>query len=73
MPRPTRTALHHSALTVTDVVRAADRPCTQSPMNDRPYGSVLVCRDPDNIQLEMFAHPSPQPPPSSQVVNGDAP
>ena len=39
------------------VVRAsgADRPCTQSPIVDRPYGSVLVFRDPDNIQLEMFA------------------
>jgi glyoxylase I family protein len=37
---------------------AADRPCTQSPINDRPYGSVLVFRDPDNIQLEMFAPPS---------------
>ncbi len=37
---------------------AADRPCTQSPIVDRPYGSVLVFRDPDNIQLEMFAPPS---------------
>jgi glyoxylase I family protein len=37
---------------------SADRPCTQSPINDRPYGSVLVFRDPDNIQLEMFAPPS---------------
>ncbi|GAC1473558.1 MAG: VOC family protein [Chloroflexota bacterium] len=34
---------------------AANRPCTQSPITDRPYGSVLVFRDPDNIQLEMFA------------------
>ncbi|GAC1324540.1 MAG: VOC family protein [Chloroflexota bacterium] len=34
---------------------AADAPCTQSPIADRPYGSVLVFRDPDNIQLEMFA------------------
>jgi len=33
----------------------ADRPCTQSPITDRPYGSVLVFRDPDNLQLEMFA------------------
>jgi hypothetical protein len=23
-----------------------------------PYGSVLVFRDPDNIQLELFAPPS---------------
>jgi catechol 2,3-dioxygenase-like lactoylglutathione lyase family enzyme len=36
---------------------AADRPCTQSPIRDRPYGSVLVFRDPDNIQLEFFAQP----------------
>jgi glyoxylase I family protein len=33
----------------------ADRPCTQSPITDRTYGSVLVFRDPNNIQLEMFA------------------
>jgi glyoxylase I family protein len=38
---------------------AADRPLTQSPIADRPYGSVLVFRDPDNIQLEMFAPPAP--------------
>jgi glyoxylase I family protein len=31
----------------------ADRPCTQSPIADEPYGSVLVFRDPDNIQLEL--------------------
>ncbi len=37
---------------------AADRPRTQSPIADRPYGSVLVFRDPDNIQLEMFAPPA---------------
>jgi glyoxylase I family protein len=44
------------------VARAAtaDRPCTQSPIVDRPYGSVLVFRDPDNIQLEMFAPPTGQ-------------
>jgi glyoxylase I family protein len=36
----------------------AAEPCTQSPIVDRPYGSVLVFRDPDNIQLEMFAPPS---------------
>ena len=38
---------------------AADRPLTQSPIVDEPYGSVLVFRDPDNIQLELFAPPSP--------------
>jgi glyoxylase I family protein len=36
---------------------AADRPLTQSPIADEPYGSVLVFRDPDNIQLEFFAPP----------------
>jgi glyoxylase I family protein len=38
--------------------RAADRPLTQSPIADEPYGSVLVFRDPDNIQLELVAPPS---------------
>jgi glyoxylase I family protein len=39
------------------VVRAdtADKPLTQSPVTDAPYGSVLVFRDPDNIQLEIFS------------------
>jgi glyoxylase I family protein len=37
---------------------AADRPLTQSPIADVPYASVLVFRDPDNIQLELFAPPS---------------
>jgi glyoxylase I family protein len=37
----------------------ADRPLTQSAIVDEPYGSVLVFRDPDNIQLELFS-PSPQ-------------
>ena len=42
------------------VVRAdvAGTPLTQSPISDEPYGSVLVFRDPDNIQLEVFAPPS---------------
>ena len=41
------------------VVRAgrADKPLTRSPISDQPYGSVLVFRDPDNIQLELFAPP----------------
>jgi glyoxylase I family protein len=34
---------------------AADRPLTQSPIVDESYGSVLVFRDPDNIQLELCA------------------
>ena len=33
----------------------ADKPRTQSPIVDAPYGSVLVFRDPDNIQLELFS------------------
>ena len=42
------------------MVRAerADKPLTQSPISDQPYGSVLVFRDPDNIQLELFAPPA---------------
>jgi glyoxylase I family protein len=36
----------------------ADKPLTQSPISDEPYGSVLVFRDPDNIQLELFAPPA---------------
>ena len=42
------------------VVRAtaADKPLTQSPIADEPYGSVLVFRDPDNIQLELFSPPA---------------
>jgi glyoxylase I family protein len=39
---------------------AADRPLTQSPIADEPYGSVLVFRDLDNIQLELFAPPEGQ-------------
>ena len=37
---------------------AADRPRTQSPIADEPYGSVLVFRDPDNIQLELSSMPT---------------
>ena len=36
----------------------ADKPLTQAPIADEAYGSVLVFRDPDNIQLEIFAPPS---------------
>ncbi len=42
-------------------VMRADRtgkPLTQSPIADEPYGSVLVFRDPDNNQLELFAPPA---------------
>ena len=48
-------------LEANGVARAprADRPLTQSPIVDRPYGSVLTFRDPDNIQLELIAPPGP--------------
>jgi glyoxylase I family protein len=36
---------------------AADRPLTQSPIADEFYGSILVFRDADNIQLELYAPP----------------
>lgn len=36
----------------------ADKPLTQSPIADEAYGSVLVFRDPDNIQLEFFTPPA---------------
>jgi len=39
-------------------VEVADKPLTQSPIADEPYGCVLVFRDPDNIQLELFFDPS---------------
>lgn len=38
-------------------VDVANRPLTQSPIADEPYGSVLVFRDPDNVQLEFFSAP----------------
>ena len=49
-----------SHLVVNGVARVevADRPLTQSPISDEAYGSVLVFRDPDNIQLELFSEPS---------------
>ena len=46
--------LQAHGVAATDV---ADSPLTQSPIADEAYGSVLVFRDPDNIQLEMFAPP----------------
>jgi len=44
--------LESCGVACTDV---AGKPLTQSPIADEPYGSVLVFRDPDNIQLEIFA------------------
>ena len=37
----------------------ADKPATQSPIADEVYGSVLVFRDPDNIQLELSCPKAP--------------
>ncbi len=36
----------------------ANQPCTQSPIEDRFFGSILVFRDPDNVPIELFAPPS---------------
>jgi glyoxylase I family protein len=55
----TRADLEHwqDHLEAHGVVRSdtADKPLTQSPIADEPYASVLVFRDQDNIQLELFA------------------
>ena len=45
-------------MTCTGAAPEADRPLTPSPIADQPYGSVLLFRDPDNIQLELFAPPA---------------
>ena len=52
-----RTGLDHVGMGVVGAA-AAHRPPTPSANADEPYGSVLVFRDPDNIQLELFAPPS---------------
>jgi glyoxylase I family protein len=56
---PTRRDLEawQTHLEANGVARAecADKPLTQSPIADEAYASVLVFRDPDNIQLELFA------------------
>jgi glyoxylase I family protein len=49
--------LHLDEIGVARAERA-DRPLTQSPIEDLPFGSILVFRDPDNIQLELFARPA---------------
>ena len=58
---PTRVDLEawQSHLDTNGVARSsvADKPLTQSPIADENYGSVLVFRDPDNIQLELFSPP----------------
>lgn len=44
--------LDSNGLVLTD---EAAKPLTRSPIIDAPYASVIVFRDPDNIQLELFA------------------
>lgn len=60
----TRTGLDHVGLAVASRAELegwqrhlAELGVSHSPIADRPYGSVLVFRDPDNIQLELFAPP----------------
>jgi glyoxylase I family protein len=57
-----RTGLDHVGLSVASRAELEswqrhlqDLSVGHSPITDRPYGSVLVFRDPDNIQLELFA------------------
>ena len=40
-------------------LRIEERGIEHSPIAERDYGSVLVFRDPDNIQLELYAPPGP--------------
>ncbi len=58
---PTRTDLaawqDHLEAHGVSRVDVADKPLTQSPIADEAYGSVIVFRDPDNIQLELFCPP----------------
>jgi catechol 2,3-dioxygenase-like lactoylglutathione lyase family enzyme len=58
----TRTGLDHVSLGVPNrevlvawQQRLAERGVVHSPIADVSYGSVLVLRDPDNIQLEFIA------------------
>ena len=61
----TRTGLDHVGFSVPSraeleawQARLRELGVVQSPIADTPYGSILVFRDPDNIQLEMFAPPN---------------
>ena len=40
-------------------LRLEERNVVHSPIAERDFGSVLVLRDPDNIQLELYAPPGP--------------
>jgi glyoxylase I family protein len=59
-----RTGLDHVGLQVptrADLeawqARLQELGVTYSPIQDTPYGAILVFRDPDNIQLEMYSPP----------------
>jgi glyoxylase I family protein len=64
-----KTRLDHLAFTVADreeldawATRLADAAAVHYPVtaaNSVPGAAVLVFRDPDNIQLELFAEPPP--------------
>jgi catechol 2,3-dioxygenase-like lactoylglutathione lyase family enzyme len=61
----TRTGLDHVSFTVGSRSELTgwektlrDRGVRVSPISDQPWGSVLVFRDPDNIQLELCAPPA---------------
>jgi len=61
----TRTGLDHVSFSVgsrdelTEWEKTLrDRGVPASPVSDQPWGSVLVFRDPDNIQLELCAPPA---------------
>jgi glyoxylase I family protein len=60
-----RTGLDHAAIGVPDrsalvewQERLDSKGIPHSPIKDEPYGSLIVFRDPDNIQLEFFAPPA---------------
>jgi glyoxylase I family protein len=61
LPRRADLEAWQDHLEANGVVRSdvADKPLTQSAIADESYGSVLVFRDLDNIQLEFFSHPVP--------------
>jgi glyoxylase I family protein len=55
------TGLDHFSFAVADraaldgwAAHLAEKGASFSPVNDQFYGSALVVRDPDNIQLELF-------------------
>jgi glyoxylase I family protein len=61
----THTGLDHVSIGVPDRAALerwqavlAQRGVIHSPISDQPWGSVLVFRDPDNIQLELCSPPT---------------